>query len=275
MWYQPTYTLSKRTRDEVKRYLQKTMFKGLPAFILLSLGYWWEAVERYYRTTEPYVALANGATGRTSVCLDYVHSFHIVTAYNALYNRHFHLFFVTYTTFAIRVGIVLASGIFSMNEIGHTPGRDLPLSRNWRTDNFVDSVDEQFKSSLQNFAISRAVFGYPRQAGWEVLSGDGSSWVFPSVDLDGPQFELNLQGIAGDLSCQRMNTTFTWKAGKFTATMDNEYCNGTTWTDMCQPPADDFATSPPRNSQLSCMLWQYLEDSKCGQMPAATSGRWW
>jgi hypothetical protein len=273
MWYQPTYTLSQGSQDEVKRFLQKAMFKGLPALILLSLGYWWEAVERYYRTTEPYVALANGATGRTTVCLDYVHSFHIVTAFKALSNKHFSLVYVTFTTFAIRVCIVLASGIFSMNEIGHTPGRDLPLSRNWRANNFIDSVQEEFKTSLRNFAISRAVFGYPSRAGWEVLSADGSSWVFPSVDLDGPQFEMNLTGIAGSLYCQSADTTFTWEADRLTAMIDEKNCKGSTWTNLCQPSADDITTSP--HLRRSCMLWRYLNDSECGQPPAATSGRWW
>ncbi|KAF2107027.1 hypothetical protein BDV96DRAFT_637807 [Lophiotrema nucula] len=271
MWFQPTYALSQRFRDDVKRYLQKALFKGLPTLVLLGIGFWWENVERYYRATQPYAALAKGANGKMSVCLDYIHGFHITTSWKAMKNKHYLLMYVTFTTFIVKMGIVLASGIFTMNEIGSKPGYDLPLSRALRNETFVDELDSGFTTDLRRFALSRAVFGYPRTSGWQF-----GEWVFPSVDLDGPQFQLNISGLAGALSCSPVETTFEkQKSGNFTATLKEGECADYTWPNVCLPETNPRDAVVANNVAQTCMSWRYIDPKSCSKLNSTDTGRWW
>ncbi|ORY09512.1 hypothetical protein BCR34DRAFT_369731 [Clohesyomyces aquaticus] len=270
MWFQPTYALSQRSRDEVLRYLQKALFKGLPTLVLISIGFWWESVERYYRATQPYASLAHGAMGKDSICLDYIHSFHITTSYKALRNNHLLLAYVTFTTFAVKMGIVLTSGIFSMNEIGHKPGRDLPLSRNWRDGTFVDMVDDDFRRTLKRSALSRAVFGYPHTPGFIF-----EPWVFPSARFDGPQFQLNLTGIMGSLDCAPAVTGFSMDgSNNRSAFLIEGDCQGNIWNNVCLPPIDQGELNPADSSQ-ACMAWRYIDEAECSKLSPGDGGRWW
>ncbi|KAF2475652.1 uncharacterized protein BDR25DRAFT_339701 [Lindgomyces ingoldianus] len=271
MWFQPTYALSQRSRDEVLRYVQKALFKGLPTLVLVSIGFWWESVERFYRATQPYASLANGANGRMSVCLDYIHSFHITASIKALRNGHFLLAYVTFTSFAVKLGVVLTSGIFSMNEIGHNPGRDLPLSRNWRDGTFVNIADDNLRTNLKHYALSRAVFGNPHTPGWKF-----EPWVFPSVRLDGPQFQLNLTGLASFLECSTADTSFL-KVGpsNYTASLKEGDCLGNTWNNICLPAAGFSGQDRPQNLAEACMSWRYIDEANCSKLSPGSGGRWW
>ncbi|KAF2803382.1 uncharacterized protein BDZ99DRAFT_503391 [Mytilinidion resinicola] len=273
MWDSETPPWIHHWKSGVPADIQKLFFHGAPTLTLVIVRLWWETIEEYYRASQPYYALAAGRPGRLSVCLSYMHDFHFVVSLKALKNHHWKLFYVTIVTTLIKIAVVGASGIFSMEAVASHKDEKLPYEQVWRTSTFAENNTDAFQTNLREFALSRAIYGYKSMPGWHDLS-----YWFPAVSINAP-YTMTLAGLISNLTCEIVTTqaqkvNLTDGLTAWDVTMSEGACSGTTWSSACAVP-DSVQLSGAVPGDSSCMAWTYLESAQCSGLGAADNGRWW
>lgn len=248
-------------------YIQRLILSGLPPLVLGVLSsLWWSEIDLYFRRTQPFAALRQGALGVHSIGLQYVHDFHGAVTFKAVKHGHLWLALITFVTLLGKVGIVLAVGIFKPQKVFSGAKESVAYYSVFRDRTFPVSVaiGEAFQKSFKQVFLSLLIFDYTSLTGWKA-----GYTQFPMLWMERSRYNVTMDGVRGMLTCtnnpvefEQMDNNTVWRAtleGGDCAGSARSYLPGIT-TDQHQP---------------AVIVWTYLNRTSCPTLPSSDSGRWW
>jgi len=259
--------------DIIAQWAQHASFSILPVLLMTSLRFWWSKLDTFFRTTQPFVGLMTEGRGKDTICLSYTQEPDIAVTTKAVSRGHWKLAYVTFVSLLVKIAIILAGGIFVLQETSLSEGNQYHLLQEWRDNNFTQADTFFDDSSMRAQALQLALNGFPQLNGWQ-----WGFYTFPPVEV-GPNSHLSLriQGMTTKLTCGIAKASFTSTSdiGYWNAEVAEGECIGAQVHGDCSVNQNALNLDEQGYGSIGCTHWTYLSPHTCSNSSTGGVGRWW